>query len=739
MLHTWAKLPSALREYFTRVHEQMCRAIDDEMAAQGVVPVSLPAGHRVSHANDGDMRHTYRFQVAAPRELGVGDLIGCRFPSPSTPSVAFLYSGKVTTASSRQLVITFRDDLGDEIAAGGIYVPQECACFFDVQQQLRRVVAGKLPFNLRVALQLLGQHEPPRPLASAQPPQLDLSSLTDSTTGLRLEQSQAVEDFCSRDLAVLWGPPGTGKTHVVSHGVVARARHGIAQMPKDADTSPVRPRILVVASSNLAVDEVMSRIAGQLDDVQSVRRGRVVRYGRQLTSALTDPHRDQIAYDQVVARIRRQRMQRAVQLAVRLESRRDELLDVEFLLHNLPVHYEEERARLRRRSERLVWYVKRFESVVCEHALQFDHAFKHVDALGREVLDSCQVLGTTVHQALRSRRIRDARWDCVVLEEGSQLPAALGYALAIRARETVWLAGDFRQLEPVTVADTPLARHWLQRDLFSTSRSYSEALNGNVATAPFVSRLEVQHRMHPEICAAVNAAYGGTLRTDPAVEQARLNSCLVLPFPQSTGRAQRGIYLVDTTELRPWARALAGGSRENPMHLAVVRALLEVFDAQGLMPAVGSAPGRLAIISPFQAQARRISAIVDGRYAGRGIQSDTVHAFQGQGVDLLIVDLTESRGVPLSEWMHAREWSDSGARLLTVALSRCKERCLVIADCGSLYAQLQSLVPRPRVYRLLRHLEQYGGAIDVRRHIITPVQALRQARRLADKEAVAEG
>lgn len=731
MHQTWTQLPHAVRAYLTKVHGEMCRAIDHEMAAQGTVPVALPVGRRVSDTNAGAMRNTYRFAIATPRELGVGDALTCRFPSPTIPGVTQAYSGTVAAASSRQLVITLRDDLGEQIAAGGLYVPRESVCLADVQDQLRRVVAGLTPFNASVALQLLGAHELASSLVPARPPRLDVSRIKGSLHNLRFEQEQAVEDFCSRALAMLWGPPGTGKSHVLAHGVVARARYSLASSSIAADDPPTRPRILVVATSNLAVDEVMSRIASQLNDVESVRAGRVLRYGRQVTSALIDSHGEQIVYDQAVARIRGERLRRAVQVAVRFESRLDELQEVADLLHNLPLEFEEERERLRRRHRRLTWYVERFEVIVRDHALRFAHAYRHVQGLAREILDSCQVLGTTVHQALMSRRIRDAHWDCVVLEEGSQIPAALGYALAIRARDTTWLAGDFRQLEPVVESDTPMARRWMARDLFATSHSYSEGPNGAVVTQPFVSRLEVQHRMHPEICAAVNAAYGGALRTDAATERARLNSGLEIPFPQHAGPAQRGIYLVDTTELRPWARTLKGGSRENPTHVAVVRALLEVLDAHGLMPAVGAPPGRVAIISPFQAQARWISSVVEQRFPGRGIRSDTVHAYQGQGVDLLIVDLTESRGLTLTQWMHAREWSDSGARLLTVALSRCKERCLVIADCGSLYEELQSLAPRPQVYRLLRYLEQWGGAIDVRRDIITPVQALREARRLA--------
>ena len=728
MLQTWQQLSHTVRAYLSQVHAEMCCAIDDEMAAQGKVPVALPAGHRVRHASDGNMRHTYRFPLAAPRELGPGDALSCRFPSPNTPDVSRTYGGTVAAASSRQLVVTFRDDLGDEIAAGGLYVPRECVSLVNVQDYLRRVVSGQVPFNARLALQLLGNHHLPPLRAERGAQRVATAGLCGARSALRLEQKQAVEDFCSRELSVLWGPPGTGKTHVISHGVVARAGKERAVVPEGEHSSATAPRILVVASSNLAVDELMSRIAVLLADPDSVRRGRVIRYGRQVTTALIESRREQIAYDRVVERIRRVRMQRAVALSVRLEARLDELSEVADLLHNLPVEYEDERSRLWRRHRRLEWYVKRFEAVGREQAERFTHAFRHVDGLAREILDSCQILGTTLHQAMMSGRIRDAHWDCIVLEEASQIPAALGYALALRAQDSVWLGGDFRQLEPVTEADTPHSRHWMRRDLFATTRCYTDEPDGTVATAPFVSRLEVQHRMHPEICAVVNAAYGGALRTDPAIARARLNSGLVLPFPQGVGPLQRGIYLIDTTELQPATRALRGGSRENPVHVAVVRALLEILDAHSLIPPVGEAPGRIAIISPFQAQARWISSIVERRYAGRGIQSGTIHSFQGQGVDLLIVDLTESRGLQLTDWMRDAEWSNPGGRLLTVALSRCKERCLVIADCGALYEQLQSLVPRPQVYRLLRHLEAHAGAIDVRRDIVTIVQALREAR-----------
>ena len=82
---------------------------------------------------------------------------------------------------------------------------------------------------------------------------------------LNKSQRKAVEATQSRQLTIVWGPPGTGKTKTLAYVVGCFVKRGM--------------RVLVVAHSNAAVDEVTEKIAEVLRDTEYYRRGQIVRLG----------------------------------------------------------------------------------------------------------------------------------------------------------------------------------------------------------------------------------------------------------------------------------------------------------------------------------------------------------------------------------------------------------------------------------------------------------------------------
>lgn len=710
MLQTWTTLSGAVQAELAGAHREMRRALDQEMEVQQAPPVPLPFGKRV----DGRMasRNAYEFRMASPRGVREGDQVDCRFPDPATSGCTLSCIGTVIAADPRHLTVAFRDDLGPSLPAGGVLLPRGCVGLMEARERLLRIEAGRTPFNPIVALRMIGQDRLCAPMEASLPRPPRFPDGLPALRGLRLAQLTAIEDYWRLAFAALWGPPGTGKTFVLALGVALRTLLGAVGSHHGATR---RPRTLVLGPTNLAVDEAMTRIAAHMDDAQSVREGRVVRYGHHVTPQLVAACGDQIVYDRVVQRIRGERMRRAVDVAVRLETRLDDLQETSDLLANLPLDLDDARDDLAHDAHRLTRYVRRWERLARIHSQRFDDAFRREHSLAQDVMSRCHILGTTVHQALMSTRIRQTVWDNVVIDEASQVPFAMAYAVAVGASETVWIVGDPRQLAPVVAAQEMPARAWMARDAFTVSGSVIDEPGKQVTTAPWVSRLDVQHRMHPEICALVNEAYGGTLRTAPDVATARLNSAVRLPLTHSADA--RGVYLIDTTSLRPTARRATGGSRTNRTHVAVARALVELLGTHGLAGNASSPTSGIAIVAPYVSQARWIARSIRARFPDRPIRVDTVHAFQGQEVDTVILDLTESPGLDLTEWMYARAWSDDGGRLLTVGCSRARQRLFVIANCGYMYDRLQALAPVPIVLRWLRHLERWGGAVDVVRDI----------------------
>ena len=86
-----------------------------------------------------------------------------------------------------------------------------------------------------------------------------------------------------------------------------------------------------------------------------------------------------------------------------------------------------------------------------------------------------------------------------------------------------------------------------------------------------------------------------------------------------------------------------------------------------------------ALITPFAPHARLLEALVGEKDEGRGVAS-TVHRFQGAESDVVIFDAVDAtRGrMPLHPWF-ADPVGSTGARLVNVAMSRARERLIIIS------------------------------------------------------------
>lgn len=78
-------------------------------------------------------------------------------------------------------------------------------------------------------------------------------------------QEQAIQASFSKSLAIIWGPPGTGKTQTISKAIEAHLKAG--------------RRVLLVSHANVAVDEALEKVAEQLKDDPLYNEGKLVRLG----------------------------------------------------------------------------------------------------------------------------------------------------------------------------------------------------------------------------------------------------------------------------------------------------------------------------------------------------------------------------------------------------------------------------------------------------------------------------
>jgi hypothetical protein len=703
----------------------MSRALADEVRAQRRRPIALPEGVRID-ALTGLSGATYSFVM--PRLRGVVEGEQMTLVAPFTQSTC---GAVIATSGARELVIALRTDLGPTIATGGRLVPREGVPLVVVQELLHDVSAGDREFNADIALRLVGQHDAASRLF--RPPNTLVEDVTSSFALLwrgelpgepNESQQSAVYNLAHLSLSAALGPPGTGKTTTLAAGVEWLLRNqgegAIGGLRRQ------RPRILVIAPTNEAVDEAIGRVIDRLALRGRPRAGEVLRVGRNATAAFMERYGEAASLGAVAAQVRIGRTRLAERSAARLDQYRGELEEHRLLESIFPLEMQEERLVNEGRVRRLASLVLRAERVHHRRVQLSAAGVGRPEALEDELFAGCQVLGATAHTALMQPTIREGRWDVVIIDECGALPVALSYALGILARERVWCLGDPRQLAPVVLSESARAHEWLRRDAFSTSHGYQECANGSLDLGSHVVRIGPNRRMHPQIAGLIADAYGGDLPTAPDVARAR--RLLRAPTFAHVSRKQNGVYLADTSDLGPETEFAPGGSRINRVHLAAVRGLVTLLHEDGL---VGPGRGSLAVISPYVAQARRHRTMLTRSFPLTDARAGSAHTWQAREADVVVLDLVEGHGIPVYDWMRASRWSQDGARLLLVSLSRARGRLIVVADVVGLRAQLEPVSPRPLLLSLLDYMEDCG-AIDVAGQVRDRTDELRKLRDLTD-------
>ena len=279
-------------------------------------------------------------------------------------------------------------------------------------------------------------------------------------TALNPEQTQALAlADRAQDLALVHGPPGTGKTTVLVEVVRRAAARGES--------------VLASAPSNLAVDNLVERLAAAgLNPVRIGHPARVLPAVLEHTLEARVREHDEA---KLAARLVKEALQLR-QAARKQRSRRG------------PGRFSESRAQEREARALLA------------------EAREREDRAEADVLEGAQVVLATL-TGLASNALRERRFDLAVVDEATQAVEPAAYLALLKADRAV-LAGDHLQLPP-TVLSEAAQRGGLAVSLFErVAQARPEAM---------VS-LSEQHRMNERIMRYPSEAlYGGKLRAHPSV------------------------------------------------------------------------------------------------------------------------------------------------------------------------------------------------------------------------------
>ena len=385
-----------------------------------------------------------------------------------------------------------------------------------MQEALRRasVAEGDRLAELRAVL--LGEREPgfTRLLTEVGSPE--------PASHLNGPQREAVLFALSaEDVAIIHGPPGTGKTTAL----VEVIRQAVAR----------GERVLACAPSNHAVDNLLEKLLAV--GLLPVRVGHPARIDPDLRGRALDI----LVQKHVDARQARKFAKEANALFTQANKWSKEKPQ------------PGEKAGLRREARALLHEARKFEASAAERILS----------------EARIVCGTLT--GFTSDRLAALRFDLAAIDEAGQSTEPACWLPILRADKIV-LAGDHRQL-PATVISPEAAQRGLA---ISLMERLSDSFGATVCRL-----LTVQHRMHAQIMGFSNAEfYGGALIAHESVVSHRLCD---LPGVPAEPLTEQPVRFIDTAgasyDEEPEED---GGSRRNPLEADLAVSYARKLLAAGL-------------------------------------------------------------------------------------------------------------------------------------------------------------
>lgn len=469
-------------------------------------------------------------------------------------------------------------------------------------------------------------------------------------TGSHLDKSQsrAVHKAIENDYTIIWGPPGTGKTHTIGCLICELVLSG--------------KRVLATSISNVAVDNMAIKfVKNLLLHYPSLRTnfdsGKFIRFGY---------------------------------------TRNDELSND---LYRPLFSIQDEMSQLLKQIRQIKRDITRIGSTSPKEAAKLRERLGHLEedrmGLSKRMVADAEVVFTTAAQVyINSAFEAFKEYDVVVIDEVSMMAVPTFSVVAARSKSQTVVVGDFRQLAPIAVSHSAISDKYLHNSPFEWLNLPTEQNHSAM------EMLQTQRRMAPKISHWVSKQfYKGVLEDDPVVIRdyivqlpSDLPSQLVL-LDLSNSKHKTDSY---NTKYSVSHSRFNIGSAEYIIQLAV---LLKKIN-----------PGStIAVISTYREQAHILHRELEKEMKDSisDIQVGTVHTFQGSEADIVIWDTVDTSEKGLGQPYRG----DQGNRLTNVAVSRARKLMIVACD-RSILKKVSAQTTTGKFMELLRDVESCEKIID---------------------------
>ncbi|MDB5263898.1 MAG: DNA-binding protein [Adhaeribacter sp.] len=489
-----------------------------------------------------------------------------------------LLSGVIMTLKRNKLTLaTTKEDLPDWIEEGklGIDLTFDEMSYKEMEIAMRKVTEAEdnrlaqlrdILYGAQAAVFYPKAHFEPDP------------TLNDS-------QNEAIKKIeAAKDVAIIHGPPGTGKTTTLVQAIMRTLQR--------------EKRLLVTAPSNTAVDLLTEKLAAQ--GINVIRIGNPSRVSDILLHHTLDA---QIMGHKAYKEVKEIRKQAEEYKSMAFQFKR-----------KFGWEEREQRRLLKEQSRALLADAELTERYITD------------DLLDRVQVITCTLVGSA------NRVIRHLTYDTVFIDEAAQALEPACWIPLTRANRVV-LAGDHCQLPP-TVKSLAAEKGGLEVTLFQKCIHRQPDL---------AVMLRTQYRMHQNIMQFSNQQfYDGQLEAHASVAQSDLHAFNSL-FPPDLA-----VEFVDTAGCGYNEKSFAeGASTANPEEADLLLQHLQHL-IKDYTPAENDVPLKIGIISPYRAQINYLKDEVEHNellhewQTRRQLTIGTVDSFQGQERDIIYISMVRS-------------------------------------------------------------------------------------------------
>jgi DNA polymerase alpha-associated DNA helicase A len=408
--------------------------------------------------------------------------------------------------------------------------------------------------------------------------------------------------LASKEIALIHGPPGTGKTHTLIELILQMTRRNL--------------RVLVCGPSNVSVDNIVERLA---------------------------PHKVPIVRIGHPARLLPSVLDHALEVLTQTSEAADIVKDVR-------KEIDEKQASIRKTRN------GRERRVIYGDLKELRKEFRERESkCVTNLVTGSKVVLATLHGA-GGYQLKNQKFDVVIIDEASQALEAQCWVPLLSASRAV-LAGDHLQLPPTIKSSNLKSKEKQGKDAKTaqTDSDDSPTMKGVALETTMFDRLlslhgpsikrmlTIQYRMHEKIMRfPSDELYESKLMAADFVRERLLKD---LPYEvEETDDTKEPLVFWDTqggdfpekTEDEDIAKkqGLLGESKSNDMEAAVVaRHVRKLVEA-------GVKPEDIAVVTPYNAQLALLSHALKEKYPG--IELGSVDGFQGREKEAVVVSLVRS-------------------------------------------------------------------------------------------------